>query len=142
MAETDLLQKCDVNNYANFTGALMLIFDLDPELLYSICDRDYIWRPVMSFNGNYIQWITQTSDSLERRDAIEEIFSYLYRKSDPDWDESYEFDEKELELRKEHLDKIEKKYGGLNSYLEIVSKKLWKEPSYLEENYMYVIKHN
>ena len=139
MTENMLLQKCDVDNYKNFAGALMLIFDLDPETVYNLSNRDFLWRPEAKSNDysvNYIQWITQETNE---RDPVEEILSYLYRKSDPVWGEPYDFDNRELQLRKAHLDKIEKKYGGLKSYFETVSERLWKESSYLEDNYKHIV---
>ncbi len=138
MTENDLLQKCDVNNYNNFTGALMLIFDLDPEIIYNMSNRDLLWRPEtksIDYNMNYIQWITQKTDE---REPVEEILSYLYRKSDVPWGEPYDFNNREIELRKSHLDKIDKKYGGLKSYLKTVSERLWKESLYLENNFSHI----
>ena len=139
MTENDLLQKCDVDNFKNFTGAMMLIFDLDPEILYNLSQMDYLWRPTTDkgYTANYIQWLTFSD--CEERDPIEEIFSYLYRNGDAHWNEPYCFSERDIELRKQHLEKIELKYGGLDSYLKIVSNKLWQDSYYLRDNYLQII---
>lgn len=142
MTHDDLLKKCDENNYSDFTGALCLVFDMDPELLYALINRDYIWRPKLQFKHDNIkfacnntQWLTMPEDS---RDSIEEVLSCLYRRRDMYYGEPYEFDEKELELKNNHLNKIEEKYGGLRNYLEIVSTRLWCDKNYLASNYAYI----
>ena len=138
MSMNDTLMRCDPDNIKNFGGALMLIFDIDPEVIYQLANRDFYVIPYIDSDDgiNYIQWITQKPNDL---DPIEAIISYLYRERDSFIYESYEFDRHEIELRKIHMEKVENQYGGLENYLSTVSERLWKNPNYLKDNYMRVI---
>lgn len=150
MTEDDLLKKCDPNNYSDFTGALCLVFDMDPELLYALVNMDQLCIPKSTFittgdayeykrivyehQCNNIQWLTQPVC----RDPIDEVLACLYRSRDIYYGEPYDFDDRELELKKGHFKKIEEKYNGLRNYLEIVSSRLWHDRDFLATNYSYV----
>ena len=132
--EQTLLTASD--DYQKFTATLALVFDVDCELVANLANYDYLSRPKMEPNVNYAQWLTGTPDE---RNPIAELLSYLFTKTDDVWDEPFLFTERELVLRKLHLNKI-KTYGNATHYFRACSEKLLKEEDYLEKQYFYYIK--
>lgn len=123
------------NDYKKFTASLGLVFDVEFALIAHLANYDYIDMPDFT-NVNYAQWLTLGSTD---RDPVAELFSYLFTKTDDQWDEPFEFTEEELKLRKLHLIKI-KEYGNASNYFKECSLKLWKPEDYLEKKYFYYIK--
>jgi hypothetical protein len=130
MTEADIRHKADYENYRNFLGTIMVVFDMNPEMLWHLYNLDYLCPPTKARKRlNYIQWLTEPTNE---RVPVEETLSYIFRNTDPHWGESYQRTEYEKELRAEHLEKIKTEYGGRNKYLETISERLWMEPNYLD----------
>ena len=129
MTEGDTRHKYDYKNYRNFLGTVMIVFDMNPEMLWHLQNLDYLWRPnTENKNLNYIQWLTSPTSE---REPVDEVLCYIFKKGDPRYGDPYERSKREHELRKEHLEKIEEEYGGRNKYLESVAERLWQEKDYL-----------
>lgn len=137
----DLLEIVDPENFEKFTGSLMVIFDVDPEILMDLANYDYLWRPEIhekGFSLNYIQQLTSDKNG-NFRCPINELFSFLFTNTEPYCNEKYIFTQRQKTLRIEHLKKIMTKYGGVKKYFEEVSKRLWRDDNYLSENWPYFV---
>jgi hypothetical protein len=135
----DLLQKIDEDNFEGFLSALVYVFDIDPKIIAHLTNLDYLWRPDVGENINYLQWIT-AKDGKHNRDPIEEILSYLFNRSDPVYNEPYRHTVEELIILQNHYVHIKKKYENMENYFGEIQKKLWTCPLYLKCNYTYYIK--
>lgn len=132
----DQLSNKAIEDYKKFTAALGLVFDVDFTIIAHLCNYDYIDLPTINTPCNYAQWLTLKSSE---RNAIAELFAYLFTKTDDAWNEPFEFTQEELTLRKLHLVKI-KTYGNATNYFKHCSIQLWQPEDYLYKEYYYYIK--
>lgn len=122
----DLLLKPDENNYHAFCHTLQIAFDVPDEigcawvepmtgLMYHVTNRDLIWRPNLTKNViNYYHWATFESD---QRDPIWSMYSYLFERCEPYYQELYELSAEETNLRIKFYEYLRSKYEDVGKYV-------------------------
>jgi hypothetical protein len=134
----DLLQKIDEDNFEGFLSALVYVFDIDPKIIAHLANLNYLWRPDVKEDINYLQWIT-IKDGKYHRDPIKEILSYLFKSSDSVYNEPYRHTAQESIILVKHYEYIRTNYKTIGNYFAEISTKLWKDPLYLGRNYSWCI---
>ena len=134
-SETDVLKKADENDYQGFLKTLSYVFDVDFKLIHNLANLDYLWRPPITNNVNYIQWLTCEPEHY--REPITETLSYLFDKGDAVYNDPYNYSDKAKLLIQKHLVKIIDKYNSVDNYFEKVSERLWKDKNFLKTHHDY-----
>lgn len=105
--------------------AIQIAFDLDYKLLFHLCQRDIASCPPFNTHDqrlyNYFQIL---GTQVELRDAISDVLGYLLYNRNC-YDDPYDRTEIEKTLRREHFQKINDRYGSVESYLERVREMLF-----------------
>ncbi len=123
-ANPDLLCAVDDDeDHDKFVRALGLAFDVSPELMERIANRDHLWFPTRwkddgAASPNYFQ--VASRDTMER-EPILSMHSYLFERSEPYYAEPYDFDRKEKRLLRAFHKRRNEKYPTKRDYLNRVA---------------------
>lgn len=108
--------------FDNLMDALMLAFDVPKEATttrYEFGNRDLLWVPDVSVNFNCNYYQLASFESSERH-PVKSILSYLFDKSEPYYNDPYDFSEKEKADRKLFYNHLKSKYKDAETYIQRV----------------------
>ena len=110
-------------NYAKFCRALAIGFDVDPELIDCIANRDLLEMPDTETSEMKVNFFQLVSSESENHDPIHEIANYLFNSTETAYyDEPYDFSKKEIVLRKKFHAMMKKKYKSKKHYYKRVAR--------------------
>ncbi len=102
---------------------LAIGFDVDPELIDCIANRDLLEMPDTETSEMKVNFFQLVSSESENHDPIHEIANYLFNSTETAYyDEPYDFSKKEIVLRKKFHAMMKKKYKSKKHYYKRVAR--------------------
>jgi hypothetical protein len=113
--------------WQTYEECIAYVLDMKVDLVKQVSNRDIIAIPELVHKEkiNYFQAISSCNYC---RDVIDTVFIYVFHTKDCylGYNEPFDFNQKELELRREFHEHIKEKYKTAEVYMASVENKLWE----------------
>jgi hypothetical protein len=104
-----------------FYHVITVLFDINNDrIVYHASNLDLLWRPTYdeSLGDNYFTYLISENDD---REPVPSMLSYLFKDTDEEYGEPYEFTEEEVQLRKDFYQYLCDNYKSGQDYIDRVS---------------------